>query len=228
MKKLIWMLTAVLCVLPGVSAAEEWAAQLDANLEQAVSASIEQATGKEGLVGRQLQRIADRMSTEIFSGIRIVPQQVVAFLYSRTMVGFEDSAYYQFKWERSERLQQLLVEPNASDEEIARLSEYVPQDSPEVKEYAAQMRHAIDYAFTQVFPKKYVEGLFDYGMGPSNYNPAHYVAIKSKHTFHKDVQREIESLHSDLAFNVGCDNQTFRAAWDWLLAEDIPPLQSAE
>ena len=232
MKKLIWMLITALCILPCASQAKAgvWD-ELQTNLEQVFveqMAAQAQPSGKD-TVEHQLQVVGERLGRDVFGmPFSLTSQQVVKILYYRTTIAFEDTAYYQFKWERSERLQQLMMQSDARAEEIASLNEYILQDSPEVKEYAAQMRHAIDYAFTQVFPKKYLEGLFDYGMGPSNYNPAKYVRIQDKNKFAKDVQWEIKSLRSSLAWDVECDDQTFRSSWEWLIAENFPPSASAE
>ena len=207
MKKIMLLVIGFLLLTP----VSNWAAGLtDQELENTLQkAMLENMPNQFGQIEKQLDKIAKRLEKEVH--YTVTPQQVVAWLYDNCTADFDNVAYYQFKWERSERLQELIAQ-GGSAEEITRLSQYVAPDDPAVKEFATQMRYVIDYSFTQVFDPIYLEGWFVFPQKPSE-------KLVNQAKFQKDSQLQISNLRNNLEWltTTNGNDEDFRNFWSWLL-----------
>ena len=207
MKKIILLVMGILFLCPIVNYAENLTEQeLETTLNQVAENN---APNPSAQIKKQLQQIAQRLNAQLH--YTVTPQQVVAWLYDGYMADFDNVAYYQFKWERSTELERLMAE-GGSAEEIASLSEYVAPDDPAVKEFTAQMRYMIDYAFTQVFDPIYLEGWFVFPAKPSK-------KLTNQEKFQKDSQLQISNLRNSLQWltTTNGNDRDFRNFWSWLL-----------
>lgn len=212
MKKIIFLL----CLSVPVSG---WAATIPAEdvLCREMQKQVVTQKKQDASVHGQLLVIAQRLGKEL--NREVTPQQVVSWLYDSYTFDFEEVAYYQFKWERAQRFEELLSQPG-HDEEFAELNEYIPRHDPRVKEFTKYWRHVIDYSFAQVFAPTDRENLFDYGNGAANYNEKAYAPVKNKKKFTEDTTLEINNLRAVLGFFIQTDDKTFRDSWFWLFEEE--------
>ena len=227
MKKIIFLMCLV-CPVWAQAAALPVEEVLSAEITRQVRAQQNKQALQAVQVHRQLEQIAAALQEKL--GEKVTPRRVVGWMYQVATADFESVTYYQFKWNRSEKLGDLLMSKNASQEEIDELSRYIPIDSPEVKQYTAYSRHVVDYAFAHVFSFSERGNLFNYGGGPTDYLERAYAPVKDTKQFNKDVQREMQRLRDMLessaqaAQNRKTDeiaHGLFESEWCWLWTEEF-------
>ena len=225
MKKIIF---AMCLVFPVMAQADTLPTEeiLSAEITRQVETQQSKKTVQAAQVHQQLEQIAARLQQKL--GKEVTPRQVVGWLYLSATGDFESVAYYQFKWERGEKLGDLLISKNATQEEIDEFARYIPIDSPEVKEFTTHLRHVVDYAFAQVFSLADRKDLYDYGSGPTDYSSRAYVPVKDAKKFTKDTQLEIQRLRERVATSAEAAQKfdtdeiargLFESEWWWLWSE---------
>jgi len=164
-------------------------------------------------VEKQLQIIAARLAKELKK--EVSSNQVVKWLYQEATADFENSCYYQFKWERSQRYLELIGQPG-HEKEKDELQEDVEQNDPRVKEFIKYRQHVTDEAFAQVFTPEQYKGIFPYG---DLYNPRVYPRVKDVKKFKADTNLLINNLYDTLTYFAEQEDQFFLAGWAWLLED---------
>jgi hypothetical protein len=213
MKKIIFLgcLIGVLCVCTTAAVLP-----LEEKLSKEIEQKIVKEQSKTALVAEQLDTIAAHLQKKMKQ--EVTPQQVVRWLYESYMNDFDNIAYYQFKWERAQKLQRLMLTPG-DEEEIATLREYIPPQDPRVKEFTKYLKHVIDYSFAQVFMGQEHNKVHIYGDGPASYKTNIYALVKDKKKFEEDTRLEIGNLYGILGFLAEAEDDKFFGYFSWLLEE---------